>query len=129
LKNVAQMHLHRVHGDLQVVGDLLVAPAGRDVFEDLAFAGGELVETRAGGARRGAGPGELFQQAGGERRRNRGTAVGEHPDRVVQRVQLRILEQVAAGTGAHGGEQVFVLLRDGEDADRRLRRLFEDGAG
>src|SRR5579885_147486 len=86
LKNVAQMHLHRVHGDLQVVGDLLIAPAGCNVLEDLALARGELVEAGAGGARRGAGAGELFEQAGGERRRDRGAAVGQDSDRVVQRV-------------------------------------------
>src|SRR5204863_8422141 len=90
--------LHRLDRDLQAAGDLLVGVAPGDVAEDLALAGGELVELGVGGGDVLVA-GECVQDEAGEAGREDGVAVGDTGDGVGQLRARDGLGDVAARAG------------------------------
>ena len=111
---------HRLLGQDQPAGDLVVAVPGGDQVQDLAFPVGELGEDlgRVGPARAG----EEVHDPPGHGRPVDGLATGHREDRAHDVVAVGTLEQVAVCTGPHGREHrlVVVVHREHHHADRGM---------
>ena len=105
--------------DPELGGDLLVPPAGRDEAEDLELARRQAVGRRLAG--RGPQARQVADDPGRGRRRDGGLAARDGLDHRPKLGRLEVLEQVAAGPCLDRGEQVLLVLADGEHHDRRLR--------
>ncbi len=119
---------HRLVGDVELAGDVVVGAAGGDHPEHGALTFGEvgerLVLDLAGGATR-----QQRRHLLGHRRPEDHPAAGGGTDRVVHLLGTRALEQVAARTGADRAEDGVVVLVHGEHQDPQPRVAADEEPG
>ena len=106
------MGLHRVLGNEQASGDLGVGEPARHAREHLELLGGRARRRRR--RRRRRRPGELLDQAAGDRGREQRAAFGHDADRGHQPLLRCVLEQEAAGPGPQRPEHHLVKVERGE---------------
>jgi len=118
-------------GDVEGVGDFAVAGSGGEEFEDFAFAGGEVVEG-GGGRWGGRSPsqlsGELAEDAGAEL----GVALVGGANGIGKGFGGGVFEEVADGSFAEGGGDIFIIVEGGEDEDfwgRAIAPMQSSGGG
>ena len=89
--------------------------------DDLAFAGGQLVEQLGARQLRVWDGGELGDQPTREARRQQRVAAGEELDRPDELGRIGVLEEQPAGAGAQRGEDALVLFGGGQQHHRDAR--------
>jgi hypothetical protein len=123
LQDVADVVLHRVLGDEQLLGDVAVRHPPGDQPQHLHLAVGQ---PRDGQLLSLLGPldhrPELGQQLAGHRRRDERLTPRNGPDAGGDLLARHVLEQVAVRAGPHGLVEVGLLVGDGQDHDLGRRR-------
>ena len=125
LENVAAVRIHRVDAQMKEVGDFLVGPAFRKQLQDLAFARGQkivaildvLVPYLAN---------IIFKQHLADHRAEERFSVGNRSHGSNQIRLRRVLQNVRAGAGFQGPEDVAFIRVHAENHDLRLRFLGGD---
>jgi hypothetical protein len=131
LEDVADVVLHGVLGDEELLGDVAVVQAARHELEHLELAlgqprGGHLVPLVGLLDHRG----ELAEQLRRHRRADQRLAAGDRTDRAGDLVDRDLLEQVARRAGLDRLVEVGLLVGDRQHHDLRARHdVLDRGAG
>ncbi len=124
------MRLDRVHGDDELVGDLLVRPPAGDQPQRLGLAVGQLGQQQ-GAAVAGIDAGGVpLHESPGEGREDERLAARDDADGLRQLLRLHALQHEAARAGAQRVVDVLVVLERGHDQHARpLDGVGDDRAG
>jgi len=114
-QHICHMVLDGSFREVKGFGNFAIAGSGSDEFEDIPFAGGEVLEF-GWGSRRGGGAevsGEFGEDAGAEL----GVALMGGADGVGEGFGGGVFEQITDGSMTESGGDVFVVIKGGEDED------------
>jgi hypothetical protein len=115
-EHVGYVVAHRLVGQVQPPGDVEVAAPVRDQLQDLDLPVGELGERPGRAAARGC-RGEEGQRPGGDPGAEDDVTCRDRLDGPDDLVPFGALDQVAASSGPHRGEQRLVVVEHGEHQD------------